>query len=60
MTWDDRTLYRRFLRLAPAALRQRHATEMEEMFLDALAEARPHGQRHVMWTWTRASLDLAG
>ena len=59
MTWDDRSLYRRVLRLAPAALRQRHAAEMEEMFLDALAEARRHGRRHVMWTWTRASLDLA-
>ena len=59
MTWNDRALYRRCLRLAPASLRQPHAAEMEEVFLDALAEARQHGHRRVMWTWLRACLDLA-
>lgn len=58
MTWNDRALYRCCLRLAPASLRQQHAAEMEEVFLDALAEARQHGHRRVLWAWLLACLDL--
>ena len=41
-----RRWYRRLMRLGPRALRAAHGTEMEELFLDALARrerAGPHG-----------------
>jgi len=51
-----RRVYRLLLWLAPQRIRNRHADEMEAMFLDALAGAR--GMRHATLVWIAALLDL--
>ena len=57
---DDaaRRRYRRLLRIAPARLRDRHAGEMEEAFLQALSHARSAGRLATAITWARAAADL--
>ena len=57
---DDaaRRWYRRLLRVAPARLRDRHAGEMEEAFLQALSHARSAGRLATAITWVRAAADL--
>ncbi len=52
-------VYRCLLWLAPARLRARHGTEMEEAFLDALARARSRGRLAWLAAWLCASIDLA-
>ena len=59
MTRRSSSIYRRCLWLAPARLRLRHAAELEEAFLEALATARAHGPGAVAWTWIRGLADLA-
>ena len=57
---DDaaRRRYRQLLRIAPARLRERHAGEMEEAFLQALSHARSAGRLAMAITWARAAADL--
>lgn len=54
------SIYRRLLRLVPGPLRARHAPEMEELFLDALARARARGRLAWYAAWAHALLDLGG
>jgi predicted permease len=54
-------VYRRLLSIAPQRLRARHAREMEELLLDALADARGRARWRraaVVRVWTLALLDL--
>jgi hypothetical protein len=53
-------LYRRLLRLAPPGLREKHAGEMEELFLDRLGEARSRGRVAVALVILQGAADLLG
>ena len=58
-----RRLYRLLLSLAPRRIRNRHADEMEAMFLDALADAhgtRPCGAQRFWTSCVRASTTRCG
>ncbi len=57
---DDRArrAYRRLLRLAPRHLRDRHAGEMEEAFVEAWCQAQGSGRAARCSVWMRATLDL--
>jgi hypothetical protein len=50
-------VYRALLRLAPRRLRERHAAEMESLFLERSSEARARGG-FAPALWTKAVLDL--
>ena len=50
--------YRVLLRIAPPALRTRHGDEMEELFLDAIADARQRGRAAVLAVWGHATRDV--
>jgi predicted permease len=54
-----RGAYRALLRIAPEPLRQRHAPEMEALFMRALGEARLEGRIAVVRTWVAAAADIA-
>jgi predicted permease len=51
-------LYRALLVLAPRRLRREHATDMEELFAERLAAARPNGRAAAARVWVRAAADL--
>ena len=51
-------LYRLLLGLAPRSLRERHADEMEALFLEALSSAHAAGWTAVPFTWMAATWDL--
>src|SRR5262245_10948896 len=53
-----RRTYRRLLRLAPRRLRDRHASGMEEAFVDAWSEAQRSGRAARWFVWIRAAWDL--
>jgi predicted permease len=53
-------VYRLLLRFAPRALAERHAAEMEELFLDALGHARTQGRIAAARVWLAALLDILG
>ena len=57
---DDaaRRRYRRLLRIAPARLRDRHGTEMEDAFLYSLQLARSDGRLSAAIAWVRATADV--
>jgi putative ABC transport system permease protein len=54
----SRRLYRWLLRLAPSRLREQHADEMTDLFIEALVEARARGRARACSAWCRASADL--
>jgi predicted permease len=59
MTEDRaRRRYRALLRLAPPRLRTRHATDMEDAFIDAWHQARAAGGAAEPLAWTHATADL--
>lgn len=51
-------IYRTLLWLGPRALRERHAIEMEAVFLDALADAHHRGHFATAGVWLAAVWDL--
>jgi predicted permease len=53
-----RRLYRILLRLAPRDFRDRHAPEMESIFIEALADARLAGRTAAVRAWILACADL--
>ena len=54
-----RRWYRQLLRLGPRALRARTASEMDELFLDALHDASARGRAATTRVWCLAAWDLA-
>jgi putative ABC transport system permease protein len=50
--------YRAILVIAPPRLRHRHGREMESLFIESLADARPRGTRATAAVWWSASVDV--
>jgi predicted permease len=53
-----RQLYRTLLHLGPRTLRMRHGGEMEDLFLDALVDARARSRAAAARVWCLATCDL--
>ena len=50
--------YRALMKLAPRKLRERHGREMEALFDERLAAARPQGIMAAAAVWLHAAADL--
>jgi predicted permease len=53
-----RRAYRAMLHLAPTRLRERHAADMEALFIERLAEARTRSRLATVAVWIGAAADL--
>jgi putative ABC transport system permease protein len=53
-------LYRRLLRLCPAAFRGRFGEEMAAFYRERWREARARGRSAAAWAWLRSTVDLLG